>query len=205
MTDKNAIRARILDLVREYHQADVASIPRFEPHMGVVRYAGRYFDANELVSLVDSSLDFWLTAGRYSDEFETSLADYLDVSTALAVNSGSSANLVAFSSLTSPKLKDRRVRPGDEVVTVAAGFTTTVNPIIQNRAIPVFVDVELGTYVPCLDAVERAIGPKTKAVMIAHTMGVPYEVKELRELCDRRGLCLSKTTAMRWAPAMMAS
>ncbi len=110
--------------------------------------------------------------------------------TALLVNSGSSANLVAFSSLTSPKLKDRRVRPGDEVITVAAGFPTTVNPILQNRAVPVFVDVELGTYVPTLDSIERAIGPRTRAVMLAHTMGVPFAARELRELCDRRGLWL---------------
>ena len=143
-----------------------------------------------MVNLVDASLDFWLTAGRYADRFEAGLASYLGVDTALLVNSGSSANLVAFSSLTSPKLKDRRVRPGDEVVTVAAGFPTTVNPILQNQAVPVFVDVELGTYVPTLESIERAIGPRTRAVMIAHTMGVPYPARELRELCDRRGLWL---------------
>ena len=190
MTDKRAIRARILDLVREYHAADVASRPVYEAGQGPVRYAGRNYDAEEVVNLVDASLDFWLTAGRYAERFEAGLASYLGVDTALLVNSGSSANLVAFSSLTSPKLKDRRVRPGDEVVTVAAGFPTTVNPILQNRAVPVFVDVELGTYVPSTEAIERAIGPRTRAVMIAHTMGVPFAAKELRELCDRRGLWL---------------
>ena len=190
MTDKRAIRARILDLVRDYHEADAASRPGYEAGQGTVRYAGRNYDADEMVNLVDASLDFWLTAGRYADRFEAGLASYLGLDTALLVNSGSSANLVAFSSLTSPKLKDRRVRPGDEVVTVAAGFPTTVNPILQNQAVPVFVDVELGTYVPTLEAIERAIGPRTRAVMLAHTMGVPYAARELRELCDRRGLWL---------------
>jgi len=190
MTDRNAIRSQIVALVREYHQADADGRHAFDSRTDTVRFAGRYYDAEELVNAVESSLDFWLTEGRYSEEFETSLADYLGVDTALLVNSGSSANLVACSSLTSPKLKDRRLMPGDEVVTVAAAFPTTVNPVIQNRAVPVFVDVELGTYVPRIETIERAIGPKTRAVMIAHTMGVPYEVKEVRELCDYRGLWL---------------
>jgi CDP-6-deoxy-D-xylo-4-hexulose-3-dehydrase len=155
-----------------------------------VRYAGRVFDAAELVHAVDASLDFWLTAGRYSEQFEASLATRFDLDTALLVNSGSSANLVAMSALTSPSLGDRRVQEGDEVVTVAAGFPTTVNPIIQNRAVPVFVDVELGTYVPTVDAVAAAIGPRTKAVMIAHTMGIPYDVATLRELCREKGIWL---------------
>ena len=174
MIDRNAIRSQIVALVREYHQADADGRHAFDSRTDTVRYAGRYYDAAELVNAVESSLDFWLTEGRYSEEFEASLADYLGVDTALVVNSGSSANLVACSSLTSPKLKDRRLMPGDEVVTVAAGFPTTVNPVIQNRAVPVFVDVELGTYVPRIETIERAIGPKTRAVMIAHTMGVPY-------------------------------
>jgi CDP-6-deoxy-D-xylo-4-hexulose-3-dehydrase len=190
MRDRDAIRKQILDLVREYYQADQKQRPAFQPGESVVRYAGRHFDERELVSLVDASLDFWLTAGRYNEAFEVGLAEFLDVENVLTVNSGSSANLVAFSTLTSPKLKDRQVRPGDEVVTVAAGFPTTVNPIIQNRAVPVFVDVELGTYVPRLERIEAAIGPRTRAVMIAHTMGVPYEVKELADLCRRRGLWL---------------
>jgi CDP-6-deoxy-D-xylo-4-hexulose-3-dehydrase len=188
MNTRDAIRQQILDLVRQYHAA--ATEPPFRPGQDYVRYAGRCFDAEERVALADASLDFWLTAGRYTDRFESDLARYLGIDTAILVNSGSSANLVAFSALTSPKLKDRRVRPGDEVITVAAGFPTTVNPIIQNRAVPVFVDVDLGTYVPTLDAIERAIGPKTRAVMIAHTMGVPFPAAEVRELCDRRGLWL---------------
>ncbi len=188
MNHRDPLRQQILDLVRQYHFAGPK--PPFRPGQDWVRYAGRFFDEKELVNLVDSSLDFWLTAGRYANEFESGLARHLGVRHALLVNSGSSANLVAFSSLTSPRLKDRAVRPGDEVITVAAGFPTTVNPIIQNRAVPVFVDVELGTYVPALDRIEAAIGPKTKAVMAAHTMGVPYAVRELRELCDRHQLWL---------------
>jgi len=188
MDEKKTLRHEILELVRRYHAAGCR--PAFRPGEDPVRYAGRHFDEHELVALVDSSLDFWLTAGRYSEEFEAGLGDYLGVSDVLLVNSGSSANLVAFSTLTSPKLKDRRIRAGDEVITVAAGFPTTVNPIIQNRAIPVFVDVELGTYVPTVTNIEAALSPRTKAVMIAHTMGVPYAVKEVREFCDQHGLWL---------------
>ncbi|PWU15214.1 MAG: lipopolysaccharide biosynthesis protein RfbH [Verrucomicrobia bacterium] len=188
MTDRKALRQQILELVRQFQGAVPAR--NFQPGEDLVRYAGRHYDEAEMVNLVDSSLDFWLTAGRYADEFEASLADFLGVNNVLLVNSGSSANLVAFSALTSPKLKDRQVKPGDEVITVAASFPTTVNPIIQNRAVPVFVDVELGTYVPTLEKIEAALSPKTKAIMIAHTMGVPFPVGEVREMCDRRGLWL---------------
>jgi len=185
---KSALRRQILQLVREFHAAEAPS--PFRPGEDPVRYAGRFFDDRELVNLVDSSLDFWLTAGRYADDFEAGLAAYLGVDNTLLVNSGSSANLVAFSTLTSAKLKDRRVKPGDEVITVAAGFPTTVAPIVQNRAVPVFVDVELGSYVPAMESIERALSPQTKAVMIAHTMGVPYALRELREFCDRHKLWL---------------
>lgn len=188
MSNRKELRKQILELVRQFHAAD--SRKPFRPGEDPVRYAGRHYDEDELVKLVDAALDFWLTAGRYSEEFETGLADYLGVPYTLLVNSGSSANLVAFSTLTSPKLKDRAVKPGDEVITVAAGFPTTVNPIIQNGAVPVFVDVELGTYVPALEKIEAALSPKTKAVMIAHTMGVPYQVREVREWCDEHGLWL---------------
>jgi CDP-4-dehydro-6-deoxyglucose reductase, E1 len=188
MSDRKALRRQILDLVIEFHAAEPKKT--FRPGEDIVRYAGRYYDHEELVSLVDSSLDFWLTAGRYAEEFEAGLAAFLGLENVLLVNSGSSANLVAFSTLTSPKLRDRRVKPGDEVITVAAGFPTTVAPIIQNRAVPVFVDVELGTYVPTLEKIEAALGSKTKAVMIAHTMGVPYPVRELREFCDHHRLWL---------------
>lgn len=185
MTDRKALRQQILDLVRAYHAAGPTQ--PFRPGEDPVRYAGRHYDHDELVCLVDSSLDFWLTAGRYAEEFEATLAEFLGVEHTLLVNSGSSANLVAFSTLTSPKLLDRRVRPGDEVITVAAGFPTTVNPIIQNGAVPVFVDVELGTYVPTFAQLEAALSAKTKAVMIAHTMGVPFPVAEVRQWCDRSG------------------
>ncbi len=188
MNDQKNLRRLILELVREYHAA--SPNPAFRPGQDLVRYAGRCFDESELVNLVDSSLDFWLTAGRYTDQFETGLAKFLGVENVLLVNSGSSANLLAMSTLTSPKLKDRRVRPGDEVITVAAGFPTTVAPIVQNRAVPVFIDVELGTYVPTVENIEAAIGPRTKAVMIAHTMGVPFPVREVRDLCDHYGLWL---------------
>jgi len=189
MTPSENTRREILEQVARYWGEAFA--PReFVPGQTPVRYAGRVFDADELVQAVDACLDFWLTAGRYSEQFEADLAERLKLDTALLVNSGSSANLVAMSALTSPALADRRVQPGDEVVTVAAGFPTTVNPIIQNRAVPVFVDVEMATYVPRIEAVEAAIGPRTKAVMLAHTMGIPYDAATLRELCRGRGLWL---------------
>jgi CDP-6-deoxy-D-xylo-4-hexulose-3-dehydrase len=184
------LREAILGQVRAFHAAGTAEETPFRPGQDPVHYAGRVHDADELVTLVDSSLDFWLTAGRFTEEFESGLAEFLNIENCLTVNSGSSANLVAFSTLTSPKLGDRAIQPGDEVVTVAAGFPTTVNPAIQFGAVPVFVDVQLGTYVPTLAAIEAAIGPKTKAVMMAHTMGVPFELSELRDLCDRHNLWL---------------
>jgi len=185
---REAIRRQILDLVRQYHEA--APARKFTPGVDVVHYSGRNFDDQELMYLVGSSLDFWLTAGRYAKEFENNLAQWLGAGHVLLTNSGSSANLLAVSALTSPKLKDRRIQPGDEVITVATGFPTTVNPIIQNRAVPVFVDVDLGTYVPSVDSIEAAISPRTRAVMMAHTMGVPFAAAEIRDLCDSRGLWL---------------
>jgi len=189
-TEKDRLRRETLDKVRAFHEAEQATQPAFRPGQDPIHYAGRVHDADELALLVDSSLDFWLTAGRYTEEFESGLAEFLDIEYAFTVNSGSSANLVAFSTLTSPKLGDRAIKREDEVITVAAGFPTTVNPIIQFGAVPVFVDVELGTYTPTLEAIEAAIGPRTKAVMMAHTMGVPFELRELRELCDRYNLWL---------------
>ena len=189
MSRTEELRRQIASLVAEYHQAAFASRP-FVPGESPVRYAGRVFDAEELQLAVEASLDFWLTAGRFTEQFESTLAQRMDRDTALLVNSGSSANLVACSALASPQLKDRRMRPGDEVITVAAGFPTTVNPIIQNRAVPVFVDVELATYVPTAAAVEAAITPRTRAVMIAHTMGIPFDAKAMAELCRKHGLWL---------------
>ncbi len=188
MTNKQLLRQNILDLVRQYHACEPAQ--PFQQGRDTVRYAGRVYDAAELVNLVDSSLDFWLTAGRYSDEFEAGLGRFLGIENVLLVNSGSSANLLALSALTSPKLGERALKPGDEVITVATGFPTTVAPVVQNRAVPVFVDVELGTYVPRIEKVEAAIGPRTKAVMMAHTMGVPFAAREVRELCDHHKLWL---------------
>ena len=189
MVDSNKRRQDILEMVREY-TLETFQRETFVPGQTPVRYAGRVFDDQELVNAVDASLDFWLTAGRFSEELEGDLCEYFDLDTALLVNSGSSANLVAFSALTSPALGARRVCPGDEVITVAAGFPTTVNPIIQNNAVPVFVDVELQTYVPTVEAIASAITSRTKAVMIAHTMGIPYDVAAVSDLCKKEGLWL---------------
>lgn len=188
-TLEKILRQAVLLATRRHFQVKHKTKPVFRPG-DPIHYAGRVFDADELETLVDSSLDFWLTSGRFCDSFEKELASFLGTREVLLVNSGSSANLVAFSALTSPKLKDRRIKPGDEVITVAAGFPTTVAPIIQNQAIPVFVDVELGTYVPNFEQIEAAVSSKTKAVMIAHTMGVPFPVAEVKELCRKHNLWL---------------
>jgi len=155
-----------------------------------VRYAGRVFDENELINLVDASLDFWLTAGRYAEEFESRFADYFDVSDAILVNSGSSANLVALSTLTSKKLGEKRLKPGDEVITVAAGFPVTIAPIIQNRLIPVFVDVNIGMYNAIPEQIEEAISPKTRAIFMAHTLGNPFDINQVREIVEKHDLWL---------------
>ena len=155
-----------------------------------VRYAGRVFDENELINLVDASLDFWLTAGRYAEEFESRFAEYFDVSDAILVNSGSSANLVALSTLTSKKLGDKRLRPGDEVITVAAGFPVTIAPIIQNGLIPVFVDVNIGTYNAIPEQIEEAISPKTRAIFMAHTLGNPFDLGKVMEILEKHDLWL---------------
>jgi CDP-6-deoxy-D-xylo-4-hexulose-3-dehydrase len=181
------LREQIDVLVREYYRAQFSNRP-FDPKADLVHYAGRVFDADELSSLVDASLDFFLTANRYADRFESDFADYLGVSDALLVNSGSSANLVALTTLTSPKLGDRRLKPGDEVVTVAAGFPTTLGPILQNNLVPVFVDVNLGDYTAIPDRLRDAIGPKTRAIMMAHTLGVPFDLDVVGELAKRHDL-----------------
>nr|WP_303852225.1 lipopolysaccharide biosynthesis protein RfbH [Seleniivibrio woodruffii] len=155
-----------------------------------VNYAGRVFDEQEMVNLVDSSLEFWLTYGRFSKEFEQKFAQYLDVKWAFLVNSGSSANLLAFFALTSPLLKDRAVKRGDEVITVAAGFPTTAAPIVQFGAVPVFVDMELDTYNIDTSMLEKAVSSKTKAVMIAHSLGNPFDIKKVKEFCDKHNLWL---------------
>ena len=155
-----------------------------------ISYAGRVYDEKEMVNLVDSSLEFWLTSGRYTDEFEKGLGEYLGVRFVSLVNSGSSANLCAFMALTSPLLKERAINRGDEVITVAAGFPTTVTPIIQYGAVPVFVDVKLPTYNIDTDLLESALSNKTKAVMIAHTLGNPFDLAAVKAFCDKHNLWL---------------
>jgi len=183
------IRTQILALVKEYHTAKFPP-KTFDPDKDLVHYAGRVFDADEVVNLVDASLDFYLTANRYAERFEAEFADYLGLSNALLVNSGSSANLVALTALTSPKLGERRLKPGDEVITTACGFPTTLNPILQNQLIPVFVDVNLGDYTAIPERLADAIGPKTKAVMMAHTMGVPFHLDVVMDLVKKHNLWL---------------
>src|SRR5438067_2058189 len=187
--DAAETRRQILDLVGRYYRERHAP-PAFEPDRDAVRYAGRVFGEAEMRALVDSSLDFYLTASRYTEEFEAGFADYLGVSDALFVNSGSSANLVALTTLTSPKLGDRRLKPGDEVITVAAGFPSTVAPIVQNGLVPVFVDVRLGDYNADQDALGAAISPRTRAIMLAHTLGVPFDLDTVMSLVDEHDLWL---------------
>lgn len=155
-----------------------------------ISYAGRVFDETEVTSLIDSSLDFWLTTGRYADKFEQEFAGFLDVQHCSLTNSGSSANLLAFMALTSPKLGERRIRPGDEVISVAAAFPTTVAPIIQYGAIPVFVDVSLPTYNIDVTHLDAALSDKTKAVMVAHTLGNPFDLAAVKAFCDKHRLWL---------------
>jgi CDP-6-deoxy-D-xylo-4-hexulose-3-dehydrase len=181
------LREQIDVLVRRYYQEQFSN-RSFNPESDLVHYAGRVFDAEELSLLVDASLDFFLTANRFADRFESDFADYLDVSSASLVNSGSSANLVALTTLTSPKLGERRLQPGDEVVTVAAGFPTTLAPILQNNLVPVFVDVNLGDYTAIADQVREAIGPKTRAIMMAHTLGVPFDLDTVTDLAKTHDL-----------------
>lgn len=155
---------------------------KFIPGESRINYAGRVYDEKEMISLVDASLDFWLTTGRYANQFEGELAKFLGVKYCLLTNSGSSANLLAISALTSPKLEEKRLKPGDEVITTACGFPTTLNPIIQNNLIPVFVDVELGTYNINADKVEEAISEKTKGIFVPHTLGNPVELDKIMKL-----------------------
>lgn len=188
MDQRQRLRREILKKVRAYGAA--ARRERFRPGASYVNYAGRVYDGAELVSLVDSSLDFWLTAGRYAAEFERRLADYIGVDHCLLTNSGSSANLLAVSALTSPLLRERRLRPGDEVITTACGFPTTLNPIIQNNLIPVFVDVEPRTYNIDVSKIEAAITKKTKALVVAHTLGNPADMDRLMKSVKKHNLWL---------------
>jgi CDP-6-deoxy-D-xylo-4-hexulose-3-dehydrase len=186
---KSALRTRILDLVREYHGAAWPQT-EFDPASTPVPVSGRVFDADEVVHLVDSSLDFWLTTGRFAAEFERLFSRFLGRRSTTLCNSGSSANLLALSCLTSPKLGDCRLVPGDEVLTVAAGFPTTVAPIVLNNLIPVYVDVELGTYNADVEQLAAAVGPRTRAIMLAHTLGNPFDLAAVCALAKKHDLWL---------------
>ncbi len=189
MSNATDLRSQILNLVQDYYRTKFAG-KQFDPSRDLVHYAGRVFDADELVNLVDASLDFYLTANRYAERFEADFAEYFGLGNALLVNSGSSANLVALTALTSPRLGDRRLRAGDEVITVAASFPTTVAPIVQNGLIPVFVDVNLGDYTAIPERLAEAVGPKTRAIMMAHTMGVPFDLDTAAKIAAEHGLWL---------------
>jgi CDP-6-deoxy-D-xylo-4-hexulose-3-dehydrase len=187
--EEKRIRQEIFALVGKLYKYKYHEKP-FIPRKTPIRYAGRVFDEKEITNLVDASLDFWLTSGRYAEEFESRLAHYFNSSDALLVNSGSSANLVALSTLTSPKLGDRRLKPGDEVITIAASFPATVAPIVQNSLVPVFVDVKVGTYNAIPGQLKEAIGPKTRAIFLAHTLGNPFDVDAVLELVKKHDLWL---------------
>jgi CDP-4-dehydro-6-deoxyglucose reductase, E1 len=183
------LRAQIAQLVRQY--AELTQKPQpFLPGLTPVPPSGKQLGPTELQMMVEASLDGWLTTGRFNEAFEQKLAAFIGVEHLITVNSGSSANLVAFSTLTSPKLGDRAIRPGDEVIAVAAGFPTTVNPILQFGAVPVFVDVDLATLNVDASLLEAAVGPRTKAVMLAHALGNPFNLDAVTSLCERHGLWL---------------
>ena len=190
---KNEAEAReqIKSLVAEYYN-DFKKPEQDKPfHPGDrLSYASRVYDEKEMCSLVDAALDFWLTTGRFSDEFEKKFAEWIGVKFANLVNSGSSANLIAFMTLTAPELGDRQIKKGDEIITVAAGFPTTITPALQYGAIPVFVDVTVPQYNIDVTQLEAALSPKTKAVMIAHTLGNPFDLKHVKEFCDKHNLWL---------------
>lgn len=184
-----ALRLQIAALVERYAALSLAPQP-FQPGHTPVPPSGKLIDASEMRLMVEASLDGWLTTGRFNAEFEANLARFLGVRHVLTVNSGSSANLVAFQTLTSPRLGDRAIRPGDEVIGVAAGFPTTVNPILQFGAVPVFVDVDIPTYNIDATKIEAAIGPRTRAIMLAHTLGNPFNLEVVTALCKKHGLWL---------------
>ena len=186
---KDEARDEILKAVDEFCKKYHNIRKEFKPGDRIT-YASRVYDSKEMTNLVDSALEFWLTSGRYTDEFEKKLGDYLDIRYVSLVNSGSSANLCAFMTLTSPLLEDRQVLPGDEVITVACGFPTTITPILQYGAIPVFVDVTIPQYNIDITKLEEAVSVKTKAVMIAHTLGNPFDLEAVKKFCDKYNLWL---------------
>ena len=181
------LRNRISQLVSEYYHTELKD-NKFEKNIDKVNYAGRVFNEKEIQNLVEASLDFWLTSGRFTEEFTEKLEDFYGVENVFLTNSGSSSNLLAVTALTSPKLGNRRLRPGDEVITVAAGFPSTLSPIIQNQLVPVFIDVEIGTYNIDVTHLEKAISEKTKAVFIAHTLGNPFDLSKIMEIAEKYNL-----------------
>jgi CDP-6-deoxy-D-xylo-4-hexulose-3-dehydrase len=187
------LRQEIAALVEQYHQVAFPAKP-FLGGISTLPVSGKVFNADEMQHLVDSSLDFWLTTGRYAEQFETQFAKVMGMKHALLCNSGSSANLLAVTALTSPRLKKRALKEGDEVITVAAGFPTTVNPILQNRLVPVFVDVQLGTYDATMESIEAAIGPKTKAIVMAHTLGNPFNLDGVMSIAKEHNLFVVEDT-----------
>lgn len=183
------LRAKILELTAEF-VAEEFPEKEFIPGESSVAVAGRVFDAADVQSLIDSSLDFWLTAGRFSRQFEREFAKFFNLRHSILVNSGSSANLLALTCLTSPTLKERQLKPGDEVITVATGFPTTVNPIIQNNLVPVFLDVDIPTYNIDVSQLDAALSSRTRAVMVAHTLGNPYNLEAVTAFCKKHNLWL---------------
>lgn len=183
------LRSKIKELVRAYYQEAFREQP-FVPGETPVPVSGRVFDADEIIHLVEASLDCWLTTGRFAAQFEREFAQLFGLRHAILCNSGSSANLLAVSALTSPKLGERRLKPGDEVITVAAGFPTTVNAILHNSLVPVFLDIELGTYNLDVSYLEEAIGPRTRAIMLAHTLGNPFNLDAVQDVVRRHNLWL---------------
>lgn len=181
----DSIKKQILDLIDEYYKKNKSEIPANK-----VPISGKVYDAKELKNLAEASLECWWTEGKWNKKFEDELKKFVGTEFALTVNSGSSANLIALQTLTSPKLGNKRIRKGDEIITVAAGFPTTVNPIIQIGAVPVFVDVNLETYNAKIKDINKAVGPKTKAIFLAHTMGNPFNLKEVKDLCKKNNLWL---------------
>ena len=187
MKKEDKLRKQILDKVKEFYLTK-KSEEKFVLGKDYINYASRVYDEKEMINLIDSSLDFWLTAGRYAKQFEKEFAEFLGVKYCLLANSGSSANLLAISALTSPKLGKRMLKPGDEVITAACGFPSTLNPIIQNNLVPVFIDVDLGNYNIQVEKLEKAISKKTKAIFIAHTLGNPFNLEKVIKIAKKHKL-----------------
>ena len=189
LTQKKKLRNKISTLVKKYSDLEFKK-SKFIAGKTTIPPTGKVIGDLELQNMVEASLDGWLTAGRFNNEFEKKLANFIGIKQLITANSGSSANLIAFSTLTSPKLKERAIKPGDEVISVAAGFPTTINPIVQFGAVPVFVDVKIPTYNIDENAIEEAITSKTKAIMIAHTLGNPFNLKAIKSICEKYNLWL---------------